>query len=142
MSANVYECLFLLDSNRYSRDPGGVAGQVDDLIKGSDGEVLASRLWSEQKLAYEVNGNRKGTYWLTYFRMDATNLTKMNRACQLNDNVLRQLTIKIDDRLAGALVSHASGEAVEEEPAKETAGPATEAAPAAEAPAADAPAAS
>ena len=71
MSANVYECLFLLDSNRYSRDPGGIAGQLDDLIKGSDGEVLASRLWSEQKLAYEVDGHRKGTYWLAYFRMDA-----------------------------------------------------------------------
>ena len=134
MSANVYECLFLLDSNRYSRDPGGIAGQLDDLIKGSEGEVLASRLWSEQKLAYEVDGHRKGTYWLTYFRMDATKLTQLNRACQLNDNILRQLTLKVDDRLVGALVSHASGEVQEEEPAAEA--PATEAAPAADAPAA------
>ncbi|MCA9214930.1 MAG: 30S ribosomal protein S6, partial [Planctomycetales bacterium] len=118
MPANVYECLFLLDSNRYSRDPGGVASQVDELITGCEGEVLASRLWSEQKLAYEVNGHRKGTYWLSYFRIDSSKLTQLNRACQLNDNVIRQLTLKVDDRLADTLVQHAKGEGQTREPAE------------------------
>jgi len=37
-------------------------------VKSVGGELLASRLWNEQKLAYPINGHRKGAYWLTYFR--------------------------------------------------------------------------
>ena len=55
-SSNVYEGMFLLDSNRYSRDAAGVSKQITDLIEKSDGEVLVSRLWSEQRLAYPIEG--------------------------------------------------------------------------------------
>jgi small subunit ribosomal protein S6 len=103
--------LFLLDSNRYARDPGGIAGQINEIIEKFGGELLASRLWSEQKLAYEVDGHRKGTYWLAYFRLDSERQTEFNRACQLNENILRQLTLKVDERLVDALVAHATGTA-------------------------------
>lgn len=109
MAQNVYECLFLFDSNRYARDPNNVAGAIPKIIEDLDGEILASRLWNEQRLAYPINGQRKGTYWLTYFRLDSTRLTEFNRACQLNDNIHRNLTLKVDPRLVDALVSHASG---------------------------------
>ena len=63
-------------------------------------------------MAYQINGQRKGTYWLTYFDMDSAKLTEFNRACQLNANVLRHLLLKHDDRLAETLVAHALGESV------------------------------
>ena len=113
MAANVYECMFILDAHRYARDPGNVAGQIPAMIENCDGEVLASRLWNEQKLAYPIKGQRKGTYWLTYFRMDSSRLSEFNRACQLNDNVLRNLTLKVEDRLVDALVTHARGESTQ-----------------------------
>ena len=109
MSQNVYECLFLLDSNRYARDPAGVSGSIPSMVEKVDGEILASRLWNEQKLAYPINGQRKGTYWLTYFKMDSGRTVEFNRACQLNDAVLRNLVLKVDPRLVEALVSHALG---------------------------------
>ncbi|HRX81218.1 MAG TPA: 30S ribosomal protein S6 [Pirellulaceae bacterium] len=109
MAQNVYECLFILDSNRYARDPGGVSGAIPEMIEGLKGEVLANRLWNEQRLAYPINGHRKGTYWLTYFRLESTRLSEFNRACQLNDNVLRNLTLKVDERLVDTLVDHALG---------------------------------
>ena len=134
MSPNVYECLFLLDSNRYARDPGNVSGGIPTMVEGAGGEILASRLWNEQKLAYPIKGQRKGTYWLTYFRMDSDQLTAFNRACQLNDNVLRNLVIKVEPRLVDALVSHALGKA--QKPEAEVEAPAAaEAKTAAEAPA-------
>ncbi len=109
MAQNVYECMFIFDSNRYARDPGGVSGQIPQMVQTLGGEVLASRLWNEQKLAYPINGQRKGTYWLTYFRLEGEKLTQFTRACQLNDNILRNLTLKIDPRLVDTLVSHALG---------------------------------
>ena len=75
MASNVYECLFILDSNRYARDPQAVAQGISDMVTNNDGEILVTRLWNEQKLAYPINGNRKGTYWLTYFSMEGTGLT-------------------------------------------------------------------
>lgn len=110
MATNVYECLFILDPNRYARDPQGVSATIPDMVEKAHGEILANRLWNEQKLAYPINGHRKGTYWLTYFRMDSTELTGFNRTCQLNDFVLRHMATKIDPRLVDILVAHAKGE--------------------------------
>lgn len=108
MATKVYEGMFLLDSNRYARDPGGVSGQVVQILEKCGGEILASRLWSEQKLAYPIDGHRKGTYWLTYFRMDSQRQGELTRACRLNENILRNLIIRIDDRLIDTLVRHAT----------------------------------
>ncbi len=104
------------------RDPNGVSGQIPQMIEEHGGEVLASRLWNEQRLAYPINGQRKGAYWLTYFRMATEKVVGFNRACRLNENVLRNLTLRVDTRLVATLVAHARGEAPpkEQPPADET----------------------
>lgn len=104
---NAYEGMFLLDSNRYGRDPAGVSGQISTMITKLGGTMLASRLWEERRLAYPINGQRKGTYWLTYFRLDSQQLTTLNRDCQLNDSIMRSLVLKVEPRIIDALVSHA-----------------------------------
>jgi small subunit ribosomal protein S6 len=103
--------MFILDPNRYARDPAGVGGQIPQMIEKCGGEVLASRLWNEQRLAYPIQGHRKGAYWLAYFSMEPAKVGKFNRACQLNENVLRNLTLKVEPRLVETLVAHARGEA-------------------------------
>ena len=123
--------MYIFDSNRYAKDPGGIAKLANDLIEKHGGEVLASRLWNEQRLAYPINGQRKGTYWLTYFSMPGTALTEFNRDCEISEDILRHLALKIDARLVETLVSHAKGEAVaqpaEEAPAAEGDAKSTEA---------------
>ena len=131
MAQCVYELMCILDSNKYAQDPGGVSAQVPDMVTKFGGEVLVSRLWNEQKLAYPINGQKKGTYWLTYMRMESTKLTELDRALQINDNIVRSLTIKIDPRLVDAMVEHAKGGG-RTKPAEETAAtPAPAAEPAA-----------
>jgi len=119
LAQNVYECMFIFDSNAYARDAGGVSSRIPKMVEKCGGEMLASRLWFEQRLAYPIKGQRKGTYWLTFFRMDSTRLAEFNRECQLDDNILRHMTLKVDPRTADARVSQASGErvATEEAPA-------------------------
>jgi small subunit ribosomal protein S6 len=108
LAQNVYEGLFIFDSNRYSRDPGGVSAQVADFVEKHGGEMLVSRLWEERRLAYPINGQRKGTYWLAYFRIDGKELSALERDCQLSESIMRSLVIKIDPRIVDALVSHAA----------------------------------
>lgn len=108
---NTYECLLIFDSNRYSRDQAGVSGQIERFIRNAGGETLASRLWEERRLAYPINGQRKGTYWLTYFKVDSLQIPAIERECQLSESILRALVLKIDPRISEALVAHALGAA-------------------------------
>ena len=125
MATNVYECMLIFDSNKYAQDHAGVSGVISDLVSKAGGEVLVSRLWNEQKLAYPIGHHRKGTYWLTYFRLDSGKLADINRALRINEAILRSLTLKVEPRLVEALVAHASGTAkpkpAEAAPAAETA---------------------
>lgn len=116
MTTAVYECTYILDSNKYARDPNGVVTGLVGTLEKLGGEVLASRLWNEQKLAYPINGHRKGTYWLMYFRLGTEKLNEFNRELQLNPAVVRQLVLKVDPRLVDTLVAHARGELQVEEP--------------------------
>ena len=108
MTTQCYDCFFLFDSNKFNRDPGGVAAKVHKTIEEL-GQILASRLWEERKLAYSINGQFKGTYWITYFNMDTSKLTEFNRTCKLDENILRHLVIKVDPRLVDTLVAHTLG---------------------------------
>jgi small subunit ribosomal protein S6 len=108
----VYEGMFILDAGKYGRDPAGSAQQINDLLTQFGGTVLAARLWDERKLAYPINGHKKGVYWLTYFKMPGGQLTALERQCEISDDIIRKLVLKIDDRIADALVQHAlAGEA-------------------------------
>jgi small subunit ribosomal protein S6 len=109
LSATCYDCFLLFDSNKYNRDPGGVIAVVHKAIEDLGGEILASRLWEERKLAYPIDGHVKGTYWITYFNMEGVRLPEFNRACQLNESIMRSLVTKVDPRLVEPLVAHALG---------------------------------
>jgi small subunit ribosomal protein S6 len=101
--------MVIYDSNKYAQDPNKVGGQIGALVTKLGGEVLVSRLWNDQKLAYPIDGHKKGTYWLTYFRLDGTKLVEFNRDLRINETVVRSLTLHVDPRLVDALVEHAKG---------------------------------
>ncbi|MEN6449804.1 MAG: 30S ribosomal protein S6 [Thermoguttaceae bacterium] len=124
MAANVYEGMFILDANRFGRDPETVSGQIPVMVEKLGGEMLVSRLWEERRLAFPIKGQRKGTYWLTYFRLDAEQLGDLKRQCQITDDILRMLFLKVDPRIVDALVTHAKSAPTtprpeEEKPAEE-----------------------
>ena len=95
--------MFILDSNRYARDAASTVAQIPATVEQFGGEVLASRLWEERRLAYPIKGHRKGTYWLTYFQLPGDQVTSLNRQFQLNESIVRSLTLKIEPRIADAM---------------------------------------
>ena len=135
MAQNVYEGLFIFDANKFARDHEALPKAVEEMITSEGGEVVVSRLWEERRLAYAIKGQRKGAYWLIYFRQDGDKITGLNRACELKSGVLRHLVLKIHPRLEEPILEHAAAGGA---PASETVEGAEGEAPAAEAPAADA----
>lgn len=126
---NVYEAMFIFDSNRFARDRETLPKKVEELIAEEGGEIVISRLWDERKLAYPIRGHRKGTYWLIYFRGLPGQIKSLNRQAEINDNILRHLVLKIHPHLEDAILAHA-GE-VEQAPTEDSPAAAPESKPSA-----------
>ena len=104
---NVYEAMIIFDSNRYARERAGMPAEVEKMIQAGAGEVLVSRLWEERRLAYAIKGQRKGTYWLIYFRGPSSMLTALNREWEINEGILRHLVLKVHPHLVDVVLEHA-----------------------------------
>lgn len=119
MTENVYEGLFILNSELYAKTPDDVSGQMAAFIEKIGGEVLLSRLWDERRLAYPIKGHRRGTYWLTYFKIDPAKIKDLTRQFQITDSILRFMFLKLDPRIVDAVVEHAKDGPVKPQAAEE-----------------------
>ena len=104
MAENCYEGMFLLDSARFAADPDGVTGQLLGLLEKVGAKVVAHRPWQDGKLAYPIEGMRKGLHYLTYFNLDSSDVASLKRECQLSDLVVRELVIKPPQQIYDAMV--------------------------------------
>ena len=110
MPSNVYECMFLLDTNKVSGDVPNAAKQLHTILERNHAEVLASRPWDERRLAYPIGKHKKGLYYLTYFRSDGKNLVNLKRDLALNEMVLRELILKVRPQLVDTMLTLARDE--------------------------------
>ena len=108
-STAVYEGMFILDSNRFARDRDGLPNDLKTIVEEAGGQIELSRLWEERRLAYPINGQRKGSYWIMYFRGPTSAITELNRQFELKDGVLRHLFIRLPDALVDPILEHAKG---------------------------------
>lgn len=110
MAANVYECMFLLDTNKVAGDVSAAQKQIHALLERNHAEVLASRPWDERRLAFPVKGHKKGLYYLTYFRAEGNNIVNFERDCALNEMILRTLVLHIEEKLVEPMLNVARTE--------------------------------
>jgi len=126
MPANVYECMFILDSSKVSGNLENADKQLRALLEKNNAEVLVSRLWEDsKKFAYPIKNQKKGIYYLTYFSAEGKNLVNLEHDCALNEMILRMMILKIHPKLVETMLSLAKGEHamalhnMQEEPAGE-----------------------
>jgi small subunit ribosomal protein S6 len=103
----VYEGLFIFDSNAFGRDRDGLPREINGFIEAAGGQIEVSRLWEERRLAYPIRGQRKGAYWITYFRLPTAALKDLTRQCELHDGILRQLFVRLPGALVEPILEHA-----------------------------------
>lgn len=107
MPVNTYEGMFLLDSAQAAAAWDDSVQRVHDILTKHGSEIVASRQWDERRLAYPIEGHKKGTYLLTYFRTDGANLKEIVSDCHLSDLILRELILKVHPKLEEHLVNQA-----------------------------------
>ncbi len=107
MPVNTYEGMFVLDSSKVAVSWDEAVKHVHDILGKHNAEVVASRQWDERRLAYPVDGHKKGTYFLAFFRVDGESIREIEADCKLSEVVLRDLILKVHPKLADLTISQA-----------------------------------
>ncbi len=92
---NKYEGLFLFPQAALA-DLGAAVEHLNHLLNRAEAEVLAMAKWDERRLAYDIAGNKRGLYLLTYFKAPAANLVNFERDCNLSEQILRSMVLRAD----------------------------------------------
>ena len=107
MPVNTYEGMFVLDSAKVAVNWDESVKHVHDILAKHKAEIVASRQWDERRLAYPVEGHKKGTYLLTFFRTEGENIKEIEADCRLSELVLRDLILKVHPKLVDVTVNQA-----------------------------------
>lgn len=110
MAENVYECMFILDTTKVAGDVPAAEKQLTGLLEKHKATLLANRPWDERRFAYQIGNQKKGLYYLTYFRTEGKNLVGIEQDCALNEMILRMMILKIDPKWVDPLLALARGE--------------------------------
>ena len=92
-----YEGMFLVDPNLHAADSEAVENTVKGLLEKHGAKIQQFERWDERKLAYEINGHKRGIYLLTYFEMPGENVDAMRRETRIIEPILRQMVIRLED---------------------------------------------
>src|SRR5215203_3957913 len=84
-----YEAMFLLPPAAAMDQEGTGLRLCRSIIERHGGQVIVIKRWDERKLSYEVNGQKRGTYVIAYFRAPGPIVTHIERDVKLSDEVLR-----------------------------------------------------
>ena len=93
----LYESMFLVDNSRAREGLDGVIAELRGMVDRAGGEVVNCDKWDERKLAYEINGQRRGTYVLCHWNGPPDAPAKVERQCRLSGVVLRVLNVLDED---------------------------------------------
>ena len=92
---NAYEGLFLFPQT-VGGDLQAAVDHLKEILAKSDAELISLRKWDERRLAYEIKGNKRGVYFLVYFRAARTALVSIERSCNLSEQLLRFMIVRAD----------------------------------------------
>jgi len=89
--------MFLVDPNKYTEDPEAVEGEVKSLVEKHGGKIAQFERWDDRKLAYEIDGHKRGVYLLTHFEMPGEGIDTMARETRIIDSILRHMIVRLHD---------------------------------------------
>lgn len=92
-----YENVFLVRPDVSTQQVEGLATQFTDIITAQGGKVTKTENWGLRNLTYRIKKNRKAHYVL--FNIDAppAAVTEMERNMRLSEDVLRTMTVRVDE---------------------------------------------
>ncbi len=94
---NKYEIMFIVKATNEADTISKVAKEMQKLISDNKGKVLEFKELGEKKLAYPIKKEISGYYYVMQVEGSHDTVAEFDRKALLNENVLRHLTIRIDE---------------------------------------------
>ncbi len=97
----LYESVVIARQDISAAQVDTLADELTKILEESGGSVTKREHWGLRSLTYRIKKNRKGHYVL--FNVDAppAAVTEYERRMRLNEDVLRYLTIRVDEHEEG-----------------------------------------
>jgi small subunit ribosomal protein S6 len=91
-----YESVFIARQDVTTAQVEGLTDLFAGIITAQGGNVAKREYWGLKSLSYRVRKNRKGHYVLMNIDAPATAVIEMERNMRIHEDVLRQLTVRVD----------------------------------------------
>ncbi|KGJ05114.1 small subunit ribosomal protein S6 [Paracoccus halophilus] len=100
----LYEHVLIARQDLSNTQAEGLIEHFSTVLADNGGKVVDNEYWGVRTLAYKINKNRKGHY--AFLRSDAPSdaVQEMERLARLHDDVMRVLTIKVEEHKEGPSV--------------------------------------
>ena len=93
----LYEHVFLARQDLSAQQVEDLTKQFSDVIGGLGGKVTKNEYWGLKSLSYRINKNRKAHMTLINVDAPAAAVSEIERQERLSEDVLRYLTIRVDE---------------------------------------------
>ena len=100
----LYEHIFLSRQDVSAQQVEDLTKTYSDLLAENGGKVANSEYWGVKTLSYRINKNRKAHYTLMNIDAPAAAVAEMERQMRINEDVLRFMTIRVDEHEEGPSV--------------------------------------
>ena len=99
-----YESVFIARQDIPATQVEALTTSFSDIIKNNGGKVTKTEQWGLRNLAYRIRKNKKGHYVLLNLDAPSDAVNEMERNMRLNEDVLRFMTVKVEELEAGPSV--------------------------------------
>ena len=93
----LYECVLIARNEVTQQQVEAVADGIGSDLEADGGSVQKREYWGLRSLAYRVKKNRKGHYILLGLDAKPAFITEMERRLRINEDVLRFMTIRVNE---------------------------------------------
>jgi small subunit ribosomal protein S6 len=97
----LYEHVFLARQDLAQAQVDALAENATRIVTENGGTVVKTETWGLRSLAYRISKNRKAHYVLLDIEAPAGVVAELERQTQINEDVIRYMTIKVDAHEAG-----------------------------------------
>ncbi|TNF20614.1 MAG: 30S ribosomal protein S6 [Rhodobacteraceae bacterium] len=97
----LYEHVFISRQDLSGAQAESLVEHFGTVLSDNGGKVVDTEYWGVKTMAYKINKNRKGHYAFMRSDAPAAAVQEMERLMRLHDDVMRILTIKVDEHVEG-----------------------------------------
>lgn len=106
-----YETMFIVKSTLTEEEIVAQIETVKSNIEKNGGEIAATDDMGARTLAYEIAKNKRGYYYVVYFKAPTESIIELERTYGINENILRFIFIKYETKKEIAAWQHLADEA-------------------------------